>query len=220
MGDADRRIGGVDRLAARPGGAEGIDAQVLCLDLDVDVLGLWQHRDGDRRGMHAALRLGLGNALHAMHPALVLHLRVDAVALDDRDDFFHAAHAALRLGEDFDLPAMLFGEAHIHPEDFRDKQRGLVAASAGANFEYHVLFVVRIFGQQQELEVRPRSSAAAPGVAPALPAPWRACLRRSRPSALGVGDAGLDLLVVAELVDDRLPGRDAAWRSSGIFRGR
>ena len=40
VGDADRRVGGVHRLAAGPGGAVDVDAQVLLLDRDVDLLGL------------------------------------------------------------------------------------------------------------------------------------------------------------------------------------
>ena len=60
-------VGGVDRLAARAAGAEDVDAQVLVVDLDVDLLGLRQHRDGRRRGMDAARGLGLRHALHAVH---------------------------------------------------------------------------------------------------------------------------------------------------------
>jgi hypothetical protein len=36
---------------------------------------------------------------------------------------------------------------------FGGEQRGFVAAGAGADFEHHVLFVVGIFGQQQDLDL-------------------------------------------------------------------
>jgi hypothetical protein len=60
MRDADGRVGRVDRLAAGAGGAEGVDAEVLGFDLDVDLFGLGQHGDGDGGGVDAALRLGGG----------------------------------------------------------------------------------------------------------------------------------------------------------------
>ena len=44
--DAHGRVGRVDALAARAGRAVRIDAQVLGLNLDVDLVGLGQHRDG------------------------------------------------------------------------------------------------------------------------------------------------------------------------------
>ena len=91
MRDAHGGIGGVHRLAAGAGGAEGVDAQVLGFDLDVDFVGFGQHGDGDRGGVDAALLLGGRDALHAVHAALVFQLGVDLVALDGGDDFLHAA---------------------------------------------------------------------------------------------------------------------------------
>ena len=72
MGDADGGVGGVDALAARAAGAEDVDAQVVRVDLDLDVLGLGQHEDAGGGGVDAALRLGDGHALHAVDAALVL----------------------------------------------------------------------------------------------------------------------------------------------------
>ena len=122
-------------------------------DLHVHILGLGQHGHGHRRGMHAALRLRLRNTLHAVDAALPLHLGVDALALDDGYDLLVSAHAGLGNGEQLDLPAVLFREALVHAEDLGGKQRGLVAAGAGANFENDVLLVVGILGQQQHLDL-------------------------------------------------------------------
>ena len=63
-----------------PGPPERITSilQVLGIDLDLDVLDLGHHRDGRRRGVDAPLRLGRGDALHAVHARLVLELRVGA----------------------------------------------------------------------------------------------------------------------------------------------
>src|SRR6202000_1963823 len=65
VGDAYRRISGIDGLAAGTRRAEGVDAKVFGLDLDVDVFGFGQYGDGDCRSMHAALCFGCGNPLHA-----------------------------------------------------------------------------------------------------------------------------------------------------------
>ena len=123
------------------------------LDLDVHVFGFRQHSDRHGRSVNAALRLGLGHALHAMHAALVLHARIHAVAFDDGDDFLQSADARLRRREHFHLPALGFGVAVVHAEDLRREQRGFVAAGSGADFQDDVLLVIRILGQQQHLQL-------------------------------------------------------------------
>ncbi len=55
--------------------------------------------------------------------------------------------------EHFDLPAVLLGKARVHAEDLGGKERGFVAAGAGADFEDDVLFVVGVLGQQQHLDL-------------------------------------------------------------------
>ena len=84
--DAHRGVGRVDGLAARAGRAVDVDLQVVLVDLDVDLLGLRHHRDGRGGRVDAALRLGLGDALHAVRAALVLEDREGAVALDREHD--------------------------------------------------------------------------------------------------------------------------------------
>src|SRR3990167_3553130 len=114
--DPDRRVGRVDRLAAGPRRAKDVDAQIRFLDVDVDVFGLWQHRDGRRRGVNAPLRFGFGNALHAVNARLEFHPRVNAVALDRGLNFLVAAFFSIRDGQDFDAPALKPGIALIHLE--------------------------------------------------------------------------------------------------------
>ena len=70
--DAHRGVGGVDALAARAGRAVDVDAQVVRVDRDVDVLGLGQHEHAGGGGVDPALRLGRRHPLHAVHAALVL----------------------------------------------------------------------------------------------------------------------------------------------------
>ena len=77
--DAHRRIRRVDRLPARTGRAERIDADVLGIQLHFHFVGFGQHRHRDRRSVHAALLFGHRHALHAVHAALVFQLAVTLV---------------------------------------------------------------------------------------------------------------------------------------------
>src|SRR3984893_4634516 len=127
VGNAHGGVGRVHGLAAGTGGAEGVDAQVLGFDFDVDVVGFRQ--DGYRGGgsVNAALLLGGRDALHAMHAAFVFELGIDLVALDGGDDFFHAALGGGRAFEDFDFPALRFGETGIHAIEVAGEDAGFVA---------------------------------------------------------------------------------------------
>ena len=80
MGDADRRFGLVDVLAAGALRPHGVDLEIGIVDRDVDLLGLGQHRDGRGRGVDAARRLGVGHALHAVHAGFELQPGEDAAA--------------------------------------------------------------------------------------------------------------------------------------------
>ena len=71
MRDTHSGISGVDRLAARAGGAECIDPQVFRLDLDVDFVGFGENRDSCGGSVNTALRFRRGNALDAVHAAFV-----------------------------------------------------------------------------------------------------------------------------------------------------
>src|SRR5436305_708220 len=119
MRDADGGVGGVDALAAGSARAEGIDAQVLLVDLDVGVLRFWQDGDGGGRRVDAAAGLGRRHALDAMHAALVLQLAVDAASRDRCDHYLDAAYPALAHRQRLDLPALALAEARVHAEQIR-----------------------------------------------------------------------------------------------------
>ena len=175
VGDAHGRIGRVDALAAGAARAEGVDAEVLGVDLDVDFLGLRQHRHGRGGRVDAAARFGRRHALHAVHAALVLQPAVDVLAGDDRDDFLEAAGAAVVDRQHLDLPAVALGEAGVHPEEIRGEERRLVAAGAGADFQDDVLGVVGILRDEQDLDARRRGCRGAPRAPSSPPARARAC---------------------------------------------
>src|SRR5579863_9007752 len=103
--------------------------------------------------MHASLLLGGRHTLYAVDAAFVFELREYAFTFDDRDHFLQSAHRRFGSREHLDLPALHLGVARIHAEDFSGKERGFVAAGAGADFQNDVLLVVRIFGQKQRLQL-------------------------------------------------------------------
>jgi len=120
----------LDALAARSAGAHHVDAQLLRVDLDVDLVGFGHHRDRDGRGVDASLRFGRRHALDAVYAALVLQAAEDAVAGDRRDDFLHAARAALRHRQQLDLPAAAFGVARVHSKEIAGEERRLLPSGA------------------------------------------------------------------------------------------
>ena len=153
VGDPDRRVGRVDRLPARPGGAIDVDLQVVRGDLDLDLLGLGQHRDGRGRRVDAALRLGLRDPLDPVGAALELEHRVGALAADLERDLLEAADLGRRLREHLGGEAALLGVAGEHLEQVAREQRGLVAAGAGADLDDHVLVVVGVALDHREAQL-------------------------------------------------------------------
>src|SRR3970282_2634036 len=70
VGDADGRIGRVDRLAAGTGRTVHVDADVLVVDVDLDLLGFREHGHGRGRGVDPSGRFGRRDALDGMDAAL------------------------------------------------------------------------------------------------------------------------------------------------------
>src|SRR6185369_4596032 len=95
MGDAHRTVGGVHALAAGTTGSEDVDAEIVGVDLDIDLLRFRQHRY--RRGgrMNAALGFRGGNALDAMHTGLAAKESVRIGTPDREDGFLYPAERAL-----------------------------------------------------------------------------------------------------------------------------
>ena len=89
----------------------------------VDLLRLGQHGDGAGGGVHAALGLGLGHALHPVGARLELEPRVGAAADDPADDFLEAAVLAAVGIHDLDLPAAVIGVPGIHAEQVAGEDR-------------------------------------------------------------------------------------------------
>ena len=168
MRDADGRVGLVDVLAARAGGAKGVDAQIGRIDLDVvDLVELGQYGHGAGRGMDTALRFGLRHALHAVRTGFEFEGRERAAADHAADHFLVAAVLAQALAEDFDLPAATFGVARVHAMQISGEDGGLVATRAGTYFQIDVALVARIL-RQQAAATDPRSRCSSRAVQPRL----------------------------------------------------
>ena len=136
-------------------------------------------------------------------PRLELQLREHVLALDQRDDFLHAARRALVHRHHLDLPALALGVARVHAVEVAGEQRGLVAAGAAADLEDRVLAVVRILRQQQDLDLLLGSAALASS----------SCASSSRAivAQLGVGLGVGHLLGLREIPSEllvALPRRD------------
>src|SRR5690606_30125100 len=112
VGDAYRRVGLVDVLAAGAGGTESVDPQVRRVDLH-RLAFLLDRDDRHRRrgGVDAALRLGLRHALDAVGARFELELRVRAFAFDPGDDLAEAAVLAGVGRLDLHPPALALGVA-------------------------------------------------------------------------------------------------------------
>src|SRR3990172_2547018 len=93
-------------------GTEHVDAEVVGTDLDVDLLGLRNHRHRDRGGVDPPPRLRGWHPLNPVDAALVLQPAVGAPYLDHRDDFLGPAQARLAVGEHLHLPPLHRG---VHP---------------------------------------------------------------------------------------------------------
>ena len=140
-------------LAARAAGSERVDAQVVRVEVEIHFLGLGQDGDRGGRGVHAALRFGFGHALDAVHAALELEAGIHLVARDAEHDLLVAAEFGLGGAHDLGLPAAFIRVHGVHAVQVGGEQRAFLAARAAADLHENVFLVVRVLGQEQDLEL-------------------------------------------------------------------
>ena len=150
---ADGRIGRVDRLAAGTARTEDVLADVVHRDFDVELLGFGEHGHRCGRGVHAALRFGLGHALHAVHARLVFERPVDVLSRYLQHHLLETACGAVRRGGDFVAPAFRLDVFGVHAQQVAGEDRRLVAARAAADLHDGVFRVLRVLGDQQQLDL-------------------------------------------------------------------
>ena len=137
----------------------GPEAQKISLrmsfhrDFYVELLGFGQHGHRSGRGVDAALRFGLGYALHAMYARFVFERTIDIVARDFHHDLLVSAGRAFREGGDFVLPAFGFDVFGVHAHQVAGEDGGFVAARAAADLDDRVFRILRVLGNQQEFDL-------------------------------------------------------------------
>jgi hypothetical protein len=136
-------------LPARAAGAHRVDAQVGRIDVELDLLGLGQHRHRRGRGVDAALRLGLRHALHAVAAGLEAQLAPRAFALDREHDLLEAADLARRRLEHLGPPVLRIEVVLVDAPQIAREQRCFVAAGAGADLHDHLAPVVVLLADQR-----------------------------------------------------------------------
>ncbi len=72
MGQADGRVGGINALSTRPGGAENVNTNLIGINFYFNRIHFRQNGYRGCRGVNSSAAFGLGDALHAMHPTFVL----------------------------------------------------------------------------------------------------------------------------------------------------
>ena len=123
------------------------------MDGDVHLFGLGHYGHGASRGVDAALGFGLGHALDPMDATLKAKQRIGALALNLHHRFLQAALVRLVFVQHRRLEAPPLGEAHVHAENLRGEERGLLATGAGPDFKDDVLGVERVLGDEQPLDL-------------------------------------------------------------------
>ena len=142
----------VDVLTACTARAEGVPLDFAFVDLHVERLCLGQHGHGGSAGVDSSLRLGDGDTLHAMHARLVLEDAIDSFAGDVEDDFLVATGSTFAETRDRDFPTFHLAEFRVHAEEVAGKERSLVATCSAADFHRHVLAVLGVGRDEQQLD--------------------------------------------------------------------
>jgi hypothetical protein len=131
--------------------------------VDLHVVGLLDLRhDEDARGagVDAALALGDGDPLHAVHPTLELEHRPGrlprlrrALGLDRQPGLLVAAEVGLRGVDDLRPPAALLGVAQVHPQQVAGEEGRLLAPLPRLDLEDRVAVVVGVARHEQAAQV-------------------------------------------------------------------
>ena len=153
MRDADSRLRTVDVLSARTGCTVGVDAQIIRIDLDLNILDLRQHCYRNRRRMDTPARLRDRHPLNPMRTALVFQLAVRAKASYHERDFLETANLRRIRIDKLRAPPLTLSKTRIHPEQIAGKQSCLIAAHAAADLHDDILIIIWVLRQQQDWQL-------------------------------------------------------------------
>src|SRR6185312_13214977 len=163
--DAHGGVGHVDVLSALAAGAEGVDAQVLLADVDLDaVVDLGADEDAGEGGV-AALGLIEGRDAHqAVDAGFGLEQTVGVVALDREGGRLDAGFLALLAVVERDLKAVALGPARVHAQQHLGPVLALGAAGAGVDGENRVERIVLAAEQGAGFDLVERAAELFDGV--------------------------------------------------------
>ena len=131
---------------------EGVPLDFTLVNLHVESLRFGQYSHRSSRCVYTSLRLGHRHTLHAMHPRFILHRAIHILARHVADDFLVATHSALRERRHREVPALHLAVFRVHAEEVARKQSSLVATRTATDFQRHVLAVLRVGRDEQELD--------------------------------------------------------------------
>src|SRR5437667_7329541 len=99
--------------------------------------------------MDAALLLGDGDALYAVHARLVAQRPVRFGSTCGENGFLQTAECSFGERQNVDLPATTLAEARVHAKQIGGKQRRLVAAGARTDLDDGIAIVEGVAGGEQ-----------------------------------------------------------------------
>ena len=165
VGDADGGVGGVDVLAASARGAEGVDAQVGGVDLNLDVVvDFGRDEDCGEGGVPAVARIEGRFAHQAVDAGLGAEPTISVGAADLDGGAFDAGDFAVVLIDQFEFKAAVFAPFQVHPQEHRRPVLGFGAAGAGLDVKIGVVAVFLAVEHAREFQI----ADAATGTAQAL----------------------------------------------------
>ena len=143
VGDADRRVGLVDMLAAGAAGAEGVDADILLVEVDIDAVVEFRHdHHRGERGVATAAGVKRRDPHQPVDAEFGAHVAVGVAPLDQDRDTLRSGLVSRQDIEDIGTEAHPFRPAEVHPQQDADPVLGLGAAGPGVDGDDGVVGVV------------------------------------------------------------------------------
>src|SRR5664279_1396867 len=153
VGDTDRGVGGVHRLAARPGRPEDVDADVLLGDVDVvGLFGHGKHLDTGERGLAAALVVERRDPYQPVRALLDRQRAVRERRLDRERRRLDAGLFGVGRVVDVDRVAVTVRPPRVHAEQHLGEVGRVDAAGFRTDRDQGVALVVLARQQRANLE--------------------------------------------------------------------
>ena len=140
-------------LPPRAGGPKDLHLNVRGIQMEVHLVHLGEDRHGGGGGVDPAAGLGLRHPLDPVDAALELQAAVCPLPFDREADLLDASQLGLVLAVHLHLPPAGVGVHGVHPEQGVGEEGCLFASHAGPDLHDHVLAVVGIPGQQEDLDL-------------------------------------------------------------------